>query len=104
MADQLGKVPTKTAKECFFKGRGRAVLNVYGYEHWKYFFTCNGREMTAAEAGEIEDSADFEKFNVEGTITVEWPDVTLEFNMNKFVGEKRITDCYDKLMYKAAII
>ena len=43
--------------------------------------------MTAAEASEIEASADFEHFNVEGTVTVEWPEVKLEFNMNKFAGE-----------------
>ena len=87
MTEQLGKVPSKTSKECFFKGKGRAVLNVYGYEEWKYFFDCNGREMTAAEASKIESSSDFEHFNVEGTITIEWPDVTLEFNMNTFLGK-----------------
>ena len=79
--------PTKTSKECFFKGSGRAVLNIYGYEEWKYFFHCNGREMTAAEAREIEMKTDFDNFNVEGSITVEWPDVSLEFNMNRFLGK-----------------
>ena len=39
--------------------------------------------MTATEADEIEASSDFENFNVEGTITVEWPDFTLELNMSK---------------------
>ena len=87
MTDQLGQVPTKTSKECFFKGHGRAVLNIYGCEEWKYFFSCNGRELTVAETSEIEASADFEHFNVEGTITVEWPEVKLEFNMSKFAGE-----------------
>ena len=87
MADQLGKVPSKASKECFFKGKGRAVVNIYGYEQWKYFFMVNGREMTAAEADEIEASSDFENFNVEGTITVEWPDVTLQFNMNKLLSK-----------------
>ena len=44
--------------------------------------------MTYAEADEIEASSDFENFNVEGTVTVEWPDVTLEFNMNKLLGKR----------------
>ena len=87
MADQLGKVPTKTSKECFFKGKGRAVLNIYGYDHWKYFFMANGRELTGAEADEIEACSNFENFNVEGTINVEWPNVTIEFSMNKFLGK-----------------
>lgn len=93
MTEQLGKVPTKTSKDCFFKGHGRAVLNIFGYEEWKYFFNCNGREMSASEASEIEIRSDFENFNVEGTISVEWPDVILEFNMNKFLGKVRPKAC-----------
>ena len=81
---------TKASKECFFKGNGRAVVNIYGFEQWKHFFKANGREMTYAEADEIEASSDFENFNVEGTVTVEWPDVTLEFNMNKLLGKRTV--------------
>ena len=87
MAEEPGKAASKASKECFFKGKGRAVVNIYGYEQWRYFFMVNGREMTDAEADEIEASSDFENFNVEGSITVEWPDVTLEFNMNKLLGK-----------------
>ena len=42
--------------------------------------------MTDAEAEEIETSSNPENFNVEGTVTVKWPSVTLEFNMNKLLG------------------
>ena len=90
MASQLGKVPTKTSKDCFFKGSGRAVLNVYGFQEWKYFFDCNERGITEPVADLIESKADFENFTVEGTITVEWPDVTLTFNMDKFLGKCRM--------------
>ncbi len=71
-----------------FKGRGRATLTVLGYRNWKDFLKCNERELTSEEIANVEMAADYDNFNVEGVIRVEWPDITLEFRMDRFLGEQ----------------
>lgn len=71
---------------CSFKGNGKATLTILGYRNWKTFLKCNDRDLTDEEAFDVEYAADYHNFSVEGVIRVDWPDVTLEFNMDKFVG------------------
>lgn len=71
---------------CVFKGRGSATLTILGYKNWKEFLKCNDRDLTPEEADDIESAADYQNFNVKGVIRVDWPDVTIEFNMDKFIS------------------
>ena len=71
---------------CIFKGSGNATLTILGYKSWKQFLKCNDRILTHEEAIDIEYAADYQNFNVKGVIRVDWPDVTIEFNMDKFIS------------------
>ncbi len=85
-SSQEGRRLSSGAK-CLFKGRGRATLTVLGYRNWKGFLKCNERELTSEEIADVEKAADYENFSVEGVVRVEWPEVTLDFRMDRFLGE-----------------
>ena len=69
-----------------FKGSGRATLTILGYKHWKEFLKCNDRDLKPKEIEDLERAADYHNFAVEGVVRVEWPEVTVEFEMEKFLG------------------
>ena len=83
MAD---KKPTKASTDLLFKGKGVAILNVYGHEHWKTFLKHEDKEIPYELTSNIDYAADYNNFNVHGEILVEWPNVTVVFNMDKFLG------------------
>ena len=74
---------------CFFKGNGRATLTILGYKNWKQFFMCNERALTPQEIDDLEYAANYKNFCVEGVVRVEWPDVRVEFEVDRFLGEWR---------------
>ena len=78
---------------CIFKGSGSATLTILGYQSWKQFLKCNDRALTYEEATDIEYAADYQNFNVKGVIRVDWPDVTIEFNMDTFISALCVCVC-----------
>lgn len=88
-----------TGGKCLFKGRGRATLTVFGYQNWQDFLKCNDRELTSEEIARVEMAADYENFSVEGVIGVEWPDIRLEFKMDRFLGERRLRAIVSRCRY-----
>lgn len=74
-------------KDILFKGKGVAILNIYGYDHWKTLLKLNDKEIPYEITSDIDYVADIDNYSVHGEIQVEWPDVTVVFNMDKFLGE-----------------
>ena len=88
MAEHLGRRPSRGSQDSLFRGKGKAVLTILGYKNWKSFLKVEDRDLTVEEMVDIEYSADYDNFAVEGQIRVNWPDITVEFNMDRFTGIK----------------
>lgn len=87
MADDKRSRRLSGTGKCLFKGSGQATLTILHFNHWKTFFECKGLALTPNETAELQTAANYENYNVEGTVHVEWPLVTVEFNMDEFLGE-----------------
>ena len=85
--EEQGDGERRSSQKAFFMGRGRAVLTILDFNHWKDFFKRDGRNLTMEEKVDIEYAANFDNFSVDGKVRVEWPEVTVEFNMDRFLGE-----------------
>ncbi len=77
-----------------FMGRGRAVLTITDFDAWKPFFKQDDQELTVELIDAIEQAATYENYSVEGKIRVQWPEVILEFNMDRFLGISYHCDQY----------
>lgn len=87
MADDKQSRRLSGTGKCLFKGSGQATLTILHFNHWKTFFACEGFALRPDEIAELQTAASYENYNVEGVVHVEWPLVTVEFNMDKFLGE-----------------
>ena len=87
MADDKRSRRLSGTGKCLFKGSGVATLTIFNFDHWKTFFHRDGRALSEDEIDELQFSADYQNFNVKGSIYIEWPLVTVEFNADKFLGE-----------------
>lgn len=89
MANQEGQGDSerRSSQKASFMGRGRAVLTILDFNHWKNFFKRDGRDLTMEEKVDIEYAASFDNYSVDGKVRVDWPEVTVEFNMDRFLGE-----------------
>ena len=87
MADDKKSRRLSGTGKCLFKGSGKATLTILHFDHWKTFFVCEGLALGPDEIQRLQTAANYENYSVEGTVHVEWPLVTVEFNMEEFLGE-----------------
>ena len=74
---------------CLYVGNGSATLTIYGYRHWMEFLKCNEMPLSDEDIDALESAASCRNYSIEGTIKVNWPVVTVEFEMEKFLGERK---------------
>jgi len=72
---------------CLFRGGGDATLTIYGFVTWKDFLRRGDRPLNDEELERIVAAASCENFAVGGKISVEWPEVRVDFAMDHFIGE-----------------
>ena len=95
----------KTSEGRFaFKGSGIATLTILGYQNWKQL-KCNGQPLKEDEVASLQSAANYSNYGTEGVIKIEWPAITVEFDMNKFLGKlayKILITCMKHKIYFAA--
>lgn len=84
-----------------FRGSGDATLTVYGFETWKDFLKRGDRPLNDEELERIVAAASCENFAVGGRISVEWPEVRVDFAMDHFIGEPSSYTVYCVLRYNS---
>ncbi len=87
MAEQESDKVRKESQGPIFMGRGRAVLTIKDFHHWKTFFKQDDQELSDEFIDTIEQAATYENFSTEGKIRIEWPEVYLDFNLDRFLGK-----------------
>ena len=74
-----------------FKGSGDATLTIFGFESWKEFLRRGDRPLAEAEIDRLESAATCENYSIGGRVTVEWPEVRLDFAVDYFLGKCHCT-------------
>ncbi len=90
MAETASEKAKKESQGPTFMGRGRAVLTIRDFHSWKVFFKRDDQELSEELVETIEQVADasYDNYCVEGKIRIEWPEVFLDFNMDRFLGNE----------------
>ena len=67
-----------------FRGAGKATIGIFGVSEWKNFLRVVNEasfRLSEEEIEKIASTADFDNHSIEGSVSIEWPVVTLEFEI-----------------------